>query len=86
MGRFGYLRDELWHDLGFHAGPGPDHIVLHINIQIEQPNSAQKYSDRPRSTLYDPEYWVDSDFQARFCVAHRNLKLQTQSGQALLIR
>ena len=65
---------------------GPDRLTLPTNIQHEPPNSAQKYPDRPKSTLYDPEFWVDSDFDVRFGVAHQNLELQTQLGQTALIR
>ena len=79
MGRFGYLRAESRSGLGFHAGPGPE-------LRTGPSNSAQKYPDRPRPTLYDPEFCVDSDFEVRFGVAHRNLELQTQFGQTVPIR
>ena len=62
---------------------GPDRLTLPRNIQHE---SAQKYPDLPRPTPYDPEFWVDSDFEVRFGVAHQNLELQTQLGQTVLIR
>ena len=65
---------------------GPDRLTLPRNIQYEPPNSPQKYPDRPRPTLYDPEFWADSDFEVRFGVANQNLELQTQLGQAVLIR
>ena len=65
---------------------GPDHLTRPRNIQTGPPDWAQKYPDRPRPTLYDPEFWVDSDFEVRFGVAHQNLELQTQLGQTVLIR